>query len=126
LNNLLEPFQSGFKSGHSTETALVWVTNDLFISADMGARSILVLLDITAAFDTISLAVLLDRLSVWLGISGTALKWFTSYFTNRFQFVSLGKKQIHTYARSAWCPARICAWSHLVQHLYVASGGHNS
>lgn len=59
----------------------------------MGACSILVLLDITAAFDTISHAVLLERLSVYLGVSGTALKWFTSYLTNCSQFVSLGGKK---------------------------------
>lgn len=93
MNNLLEPFQYGFRSGHSTETALVRVLNDLLISADMGACSILVLLDITAAFDTISHAVLLERLSVYLGVSGTALKWFTSYLTNCSQFVSLGGKK---------------------------------
>lgn len=52
-NNLLELFQSAFKSGHSTETALVWVTNDFLTSADTDACSILVFLDISAAFDTI-------------------------------------------------------------------------
>ncbi len=87
INNILEPFQSGFRSGHSTETALIRVTNDLLISADKGACSILLLLDITAAFDTISHAVLLERLHTLLGISGIALEWFKSYLTNRYQFV---------------------------------------
>ncbi len=93
INNILEPFQSGFRSGHSTETALIRVTNDLLISADKGACSILLLLDITAAFDTIFHAVLLERLHTWLGISGIALEWFKSYLTNRYQFVCLGKCQ---------------------------------
>ena len=51
--------------------------------ADKGESSILILLDLTAAFDTIDHAILLDRLQNWVGISGAALNWFHSYFTNR-------------------------------------------
>lgn len=75
-NNLMEPFQSGFRPGHSTETALVKVTNVLLTSADMGACGILVLLDISAAFDTICHIILLDRLRALFGISGTVFEWF--------------------------------------------------
>ncbi len=92
INNILEPFQSEFRSGHSTETALIRVTNDLLISADKGACSILLLLAITAAIETISHVVLLEILHTWLSIS-IALEWFKSYLTNRYRFVCLGKCQ---------------------------------
>ncbi len=71
-NNLYEEFQSGFRPHHSTETALVRITNDLLLAADSGLLTILVLLDLTAAFDTVSHEILLDRL-VSIGITGTPL-----------------------------------------------------
>ena len=89
LHNLYEPFQSGFRSKHSTETALLKVTNDILLSADSGFLTILILLDLSAAFDTINHSILLSRLQHFLGITDTALSWFTSYLSDRHQFISI-------------------------------------
>ncbi|XP_029929809.1 LOW QUALITY PROTEIN: uncharacterized protein LOC115374818 [Myripristis murdjan] len=88
-NDLFEPFQSGFRSRHSTETVLLKVTNDLLLSSDSGHLSIRLLLDLTAAFDTISHTILLSRLESSLNITGSALSWLRSYLTNRQQFISI-------------------------------------
>ena len=88
-NKLFELFQSGFRSKHSTETALLKVTNDLLLSSDTGSLNIVILLDLTAAFDTISHPILLSRLKSTLGITDTALSWFTSYLSDRQQYISI-------------------------------------
>ncbi|KAI5609350.1 hypothetical protein C0J50_9521, partial [Silurus asotus] len=88
-NNIFEEFQSGFRPHHSTETALVKITNDLFLASDQGFISLLVLLDLSAAFDTIDHDLLLDRLQNYVGIQGQALSWFKSYLSDRYHFVDL-------------------------------------
>uniref|UniRef100_A0A8C6LY00 Reverse transcriptase domain-containing protein n=1 Tax=Nothobranchius furzeri TaxID=105023 RepID=A0A8C6LY00_NOTFU len=87
-HNLYEQFQSGFRPQHSTETALVKITNDLLMAADSGHLSILVSLDLSAAFDTISHSILLKRLAS-ISICHTSLAWFTSYISDRTQFIQL-------------------------------------
>ena len=90
-NGICEDFQSGFRPYHSTETALLRVTNDLLLSSDRGCISLLVLLDLSAAFDTIDHNILLHRLEHFVGISGSALAWFKSYLYDRHQFVAVNE-----------------------------------
>jgi len=86
-NNLHEVMQSAYKQFHSTETALVRVHNDILMNMDNKQGTILVLLDLSAAFDTIDHPVLFKTLEHRLGIKGTALKWFKSYLSERTQAV---------------------------------------
>lgn len=51
--NILDTFQSGFRCLHNTESALLRVTNDILLSMYSGSPVVLVLLDLSAAFDTI-------------------------------------------------------------------------
>lgn len=87
VTRLRETFQSAYRSGHSTETSLLRVTSDLLKATDDGHVSVLALLDLSAAFDTIDHDILITRLSKSFGIRGTALAWLSSYLTNRQQKV---------------------------------------
>ena len=89
-NNICNRFQSGFRVGHSTESALLRVSNDILRGVDSGNRVVLLLLDLTAAFDTVDHNILIDRLRDQVGIQGLALKWFSSYLKDRTLSVSLG------------------------------------
>lgn len=87
-HSILEKFQLGYKALHSTESALLKVFNDLFLMTDCGSSAILVLLDLTAAFDTVDHATLLNRLEDCAGVR-TALDWFKSYLSRRSCIVRL-------------------------------------
>ena len=88
-NNLEESLQSAYKRFHSTETALVKVHNDIAYAIDNKCYVILLLLDLSAAFDTVDHAILLSRLSSRFGITDNALRWFTSYLEDREQRVCI-------------------------------------
>ena len=90
-NDLHEPLQSAYKNFRSTETALLSVTNDIVLSLDKGENVFLVLLDLSAAFDTVSHSLLPARLQKSFGITGTVLQWFDSYLSQRTQFVNISE-----------------------------------
>ena len=76
---------------YSTETALLHTMDSVFRSSDPGQPSLLVSLDMSAAFDTIDHSILLNRLSVEFGVSGSVLTWLKSYLTGRYQCVRVGQ-----------------------------------
>ena len=82
-NQLNEPLQSAYKLFHSCETALVRVHNDILRAIDDRHCVILLLLDLSAAFDTVDHDILLTRLKSKFSICGTALEWFRSYLTKK-------------------------------------------
>ena len=88
-HNLYNTCQSAYRPGHSTETALLKVVNDLFLSLNKGNISVLSLLDFSSAFDTIDHTILVHRLHTDFGFTDTVLQWFSSYLTDRPHYVSL-------------------------------------
>ena len=86
-HNLNEPFQSAYRQCHGTETALLKVQNDILRALDNRKGVYLVLLDLSAAFDTIDHDILIDRIRDSVGVCSNALKWIRSYLTDRFQTV---------------------------------------
>ena len=100
------PLQSAYRKFHSTETALLKLTNDIMDAIDSGKVTILATLDMSAAFDTLDHTTLLHRLEHTFGLSGTVHTWIHSYLTNRssFQFNSIQLRYLHapTYKLSRW------------------------
>ena len=88
-NGMVEKFQSAYKANHSTETALLRVYNDMLFSIDQGGGGILVLLDLSSAFDTIDHAMLFNLWQDIFGISGSALDLLKSYLDGRTQCVQI-------------------------------------
>ena len=82
--------QFAYKKDHSTETLLIKIVNDLLIASDEKTASVIMLLDLSAAFDTVDHGVLLGILEKEIGVTGTALKWFKSFLTGRTQRIRLG------------------------------------
>ncbi|CAB4009259.1 Hypothetical predicted protein [Paramuricea clavata] len=88
-HGLYPPGQSSYRKNHSTETALLKVKNDLLMNMNKQHVSLLVFLDMSAAFDTVDHGIMIERLSSKLGFSGTAISWFQSYLFGRSQRVTV-------------------------------------
>ena len=85
LHEPLQSSQSAYKIFHSTQTALLTVTNDIMLSLDKGENVFLILLDLSAAFDTVNHSLLLVRHRKSFGISRrncTAMVRFLSFPNN--------------------------------------------
>ena len=89
-NNLSNPFQTAYRA----ETVLLYIVNDILSALDKNNISVLLLLDLSAAFDTIDHQILLSRLNSVFGIYSTALQWFHSYLSDRYQSTSVNNSSL--------------------------------
>ena len=88
-HDLNEINQSAYRPFHSTETALLKVQSDMLQAMDNGKITLLILLDLSAAFDTIDHDKMLACLKNSIGVDEKALGWFRSYFNSRSQAVCI-------------------------------------
>ena len=91
-DNLLCTSQSAYRPHNSTETLLLKTANDILLGLDKMHVSLLTLLDLSTAFDTIDHNILLNMLDYLYGISGTCPSWFRSYLSNRRQSVAIASR----------------------------------
>lgn len=91
-NNLMDRKQSAYRSCHSTETAMLKVHHDVVKALDNNCCCILVMLDLSAAFDVIDHQILFRRLEFSYGITSSALSWIQSYLSDRCQRVAVGSE----------------------------------
>ena len=135
-NHIADDMQSAYRRYHSTETALLKVHSDIVSAMDQGSVAILLMLDMSAAFDTINHDILLHRLEETFGITGAALDWMTSHFHERTQRVLIGdtssvEKQISVgvpqgsvlgpkvYCMYTYPVGEIIKGHHLLHHCYA-------
>ena len=90
-------FQSTYRRNYSTETALLRLANDIHCNADDGSRTLLVQLDLSAAFNMFDSSILLQRLEKSFGLTGKVLQWIRSFTTGRSQSVQIA----HRHAEKA-------------------------
>ena len=88
-NQFLHSNQSAYRPGHSVETRLLDIYSTILSALDNGKSCFFILLDLSAAFDTISHVKLLKEHSYC--VSGNALKWIESYLSGRSRLVMLAR-----------------------------------
>ena len=104
INQLHEEYQSAYRPHHSTETALLKVQGDILEAMDQKEGVLMVLLDLTAAFDTVSHPKLIATLDRRFGLKGTALQWVSSYLADRTQTVCIDELRSPTTPLSCGVP----------------------
>ena len=96
-NNLLDPNQSGFRAGHSTQTTLLKLVDDVRLAMEQQKITLVVLFDFSKAFDLVDHTILLEKLKS-LGCSNITINWFKSYLSGKKQAVYDDKRNVST-----WC-----------------------
>jgi Reverse transcriptase (RNA-dependent DNA polymerase) len=89
-SGLLPANQSGFRTNHSTETALLSLLSEIYSAVDRSELTLLALYDVSSAFDMVDHEILLQRLETSFGLKGTPLTWFRSYLSDRTQMIITG------------------------------------
>ena len=96
--------QSAYRQFHSTETAVLKVFSDVLSAADHGKLTLLALLDLSSAFDTVDHNILLRRLHISFGLDGLALNWLRSYLDGRVCRVRVGGASSPTVSMTCGVP----------------------
>ena len=91
-NNLNCNQQFGYKKNFSTENMLLQIVDEVLVGFEQKSGTILVLLDMSSAFDTVDISKLLHILQHKIGLQGTVLQWFCSFLTGRQQKVLVNGK----------------------------------
>ena len=89
--NLIYNLQSAFRTGHSIETVLTRLTDEILLNMDKDEVTGLVFINFRKLFDMIDHKLLLRKLSVY-GTNTSAVSWIQSYLSNRQQFIKLGNQ----------------------------------
>ena len=90
---LLDSFQSGFRKGHSTHTALICVVDDLRVAIDEDRVTLVAGIDLTQAFDRVNIKLFIDKLR-FLGFSDSASGWIESFLSDRSQVVKFDNGEV--------------------------------
>ena len=120
----VEPMQLAYRPNYSTETALLHVKTDLLDAIDKKEVTSLVLLDLSAAFDTVNHSILLHHLKYRFGIQGRVLDWITSYLTNQTQKVRIDDLESDPVELSRGVPQGFGPWPCSLQPVYITSRRH--
>ena len=99
-NGMLNPTSHAYRTGYSTTSALLELSEELYRGADEKNVSVVMTLDQSAAFDCVQHQILMDKLALY-DMDETVLKWISSYLSHRSQFVSVGtaRSSIHSMER---------------------------
>ena len=123
-NKLMEPMQSAYRPGHSMETSLLKVCDDMLRALDSHEVMCLVLPELSATFDTVNQGILLSHLESNFAITNTALIWIRCYLSDHSQNVVVAKAKSDPITLTFGCPREACLdWSYspYTHHHWVRS-----
>ena len=88
FHNLFDEYQNAYRPGHSTETTLLKISDDILKYLDNSDSVQLILLDLSCAFDSLDHSILIDRIKS-IGFTGSSLDWIISYLSNRTYSINI-------------------------------------
>ena len=107
-NNLYPPYQPSYRRYFSTGTSLLRVKKDILLNMNKQHLTLLILLDLSSAFDTVDHDILLKRLSSKFAVSGTVIEWLRSYLDERCQRILINTTQSSSFKLNFGVPQGSC------------------